>query len=115
MAPSSKLKPNRPWQEIAKEAQEYRDASLATFAQDFPTAITSDEFSELRNDSTNVPAVVFGAQNLKITESLPEELVKLLANGELRAVDVTIAFLRRAALAQKLVRKLKSFNPYQFD
>jgi amidase len=114
MAPSSKRKPNRPWQEIAKEAQEYRDASLATFAQDFPTTITSD-VSDLRNDSTNVPAVVFGAQNLKITESLPEELVKLLANGELRAVDVTIAFLRRAALAQKLVRKLKLFNHYQFD
>jgi acyl-homoserine lactone acylase PvdQ len=115
MAPSSKRKPNRPWQEIAKEAQEYRDASLATFAQDFPTTITSDKFSDLQNDSTNVPAVVFGEQNLKITESLPEELVKLLANGELRAVDVTIAFLRRAALAQKLVRKLKLFNPYQFD
>jgi len=103
MAPSSKSKPKRPWQEIAKEAQDYRDASLATFAKDFPAEITNGDILDRTNDSTKVPGIFVQARDLKITESLLEELVELLANGKLSAVDVTTAFLRRAALAQKLV------------
>jgi hypothetical protein len=42
-------------------------------------------------------------EDLTITVFRPEELVKLLANRELTATEVTTAFLRRATLAQKLV------------
>jgi amidase len=97
MAPSSKTKPKRPWQEIAKEAQDYRAAGIAALATNAP------EFFELPKNSTSVPGIILNPRDLQITRSLPEELLKLLANGELSATDVTTAFLRRAALAQKLV------------
>lgn len=103
MAPSSKKKPKRQWQEIATEAQQHRDASVATFVKGFPAALAAEELSDLPKNSTNIPSIVLQAEDLAITASLPEELVKLLANGELSAVGVTTAFLRRAALAQKLV------------
>lgn len=99
MAPSRKVKPKRPWQEIAKEAQEHRDASIAPFA----TALASETSINLPRNSTTIPRNVLLARDLQITETLPEELVKLLANGDISATDVTTAFLRRAALAQKLV------------
>jgi amidase len=103
MAPSSKAKPKRPWQEIAREAQEYRDASIATFTKEFPTTYATGKSADLPKDSTDIPSGVLEKRDLQITETLPEELVKVLANGELSATEVTTAFLRRAALAQKLV------------
>jgi len=42
-------------------------------------------------------------QELAITQSSASDLVKKLAQGELKAVDVTIAFCKRAALAHQLV------------
>jgi amidase len=103
MAPSSKAKPKRPWQEIAREAQEYRDASIATFTKEFPANDTTGQIANLPKDSTDAPSGVLGKWDLQITETLPEELIKVLANGELSATEVTTAFLRRAALAQRLV------------
>ena len=46
---------------------------------------------------------ILSAQELKITESTASELVPRLAKGELKAVDVTLAFCKRAALAHQLV------------
>jgi amidase len=97
MAPSRKMKPKRPWQDIAREAQEYRDASLATFTTNVPAALETIKNSKI------IPTKLLQAEDLAITVSLPEELVRLLANGELTATEVTTAFLRRATLAQKLV------------
>jgi amidase len=97
MAPSRKMKPKRPWQEIAREAQEYRDASLATFATDVPAALETIKNSKI------IPMELLQVEDLTITVFRPEELVKLLANRELTATEVTTAFLRRATLAQKLV------------
>jgi amidase len=97
MAPSRKMKPKRPWQDIAREAQEYRDVSLATFATNVPAALETIKNSKI------ILTKLLQAEDLAITVSLPEELVKLLANGELTATEVTTAFLRRATLAQKLV------------
>lgn len=42
-------------------------------------------------------------QELSITESSATDLVQRLAQGKLKAVDVTIAFCKRAALAHQLV------------
>lgn len=44
-------------------------------------------------------------QELSITESSATDLVQQLAQGKLKAVDVTIAFCKRAALAHQLVSK----------
>lgn len=44
-------------------------------------------------------------QELSITESSAVDLVQQLAQGKLKAVDVTIAFCKRAALAHQLVSK----------
>ncbi len=103
MAPSSKPKPKRSWQEIAREAQEYRDACIANFTKEFPANSTTGQVAELPKNSIDIPSGVLGKRDLQITETLPEELVKLLANGELSATEVTTAFLRRAALARRLV------------
>lgn len=46
-------------------------------------------------------------QELAITQSTASDLVEKLAVGELKAVDVTVAFCKRAALAHQLV----SFRP----
>lgn len=53
---------------------------------------------------TGIPKTLLSEKEIEITEKLPEKLVEELANGSLTAVEVTNAFLRRAGLAQKLVR-----------
>lgn len=109
MSRSGKSKSKRPWQEVA-EAQENRDASL----QRVPGI--SEVFgrltfpNELPKNVTGVPGRVLSSLDIHITEQLPEELVKLLANGHLSATYVTLAFLRRAAVAQKLVICSQSLN-----
>lgn len=50
---------------------------------------------------------ILSAEELKITESTATELVNKLAKGKLRAVDVTLAFCKRAALAHQLVSFLR--------
>jgi hypothetical protein len=101
--PSKKAKKEtkkKPWQEIAKEAQQHRDASIAMALkeQELPPLPTP-----LPKNVMGVPGLILSRREREITEMLPEELLGMLAAGELRAVDVTMAFLRRAALAQQLV------------
>ncbi|KAJ5390505.1 Acetamidase [Penicillium cataractarum] len=50
-------------------------------------------------------------QEISITESSATDLVKQLAQGKLKAVDVTIAFCKRAALAHQLVNCCLEFFP----
>lgn len=47
---------------------------------------------------------ILSAVELAITESSAADLVQRMANGELTSVAVTLAFCKRAALAQQLVR-----------
>jgi len=104
MASSSKSNSKRPWQEIAKEAEDHRRASLTKVAPGLPAAFERIQFSEsLPQNSMDVPGKALHPKDFQITRKLPEELVKLLATGDLTSVDVTTAFLRRAVLAQRLV------------
>jgi len=103
MATLSKAKQKRSWQDVAKEAQEYRDASIAVLTADFPPGLDGDEFSELPRNSIDISSAVLRPRDIQITERPPEELIRAIGNGELSVIDVTTAFLRRAALAQKLV------------
>lgn len=69
--------------------------------------------SAAENSVIGIPASsgVLSPQELKITESTASELVPRLAKGELKAVDVTLAFCKRAALAHQLV----SFHSMSLD
>jgi hypothetical protein len=103
MSRTSKSKPKRPWQDVAKEAQELRDESLSRVPginDVFENGIFS---GGLPKNVTAIPGLVLNQRDIQITDSLPEELVKILAGGQITATDVTLAFLRRAAVAQRLV------------
>lgn len=54
---------------------------------------------------------VLSPQELQITESTATDLVSRLGNGELKAVDVTLAFCKRAALAHQLVSSNNCLEP----
>ncbi|KAF2833502.1 acetamidase [Ophiobolus disseminans] len=54
---------------------------------------------------------IFSAQELELTNSTATELVAKLAKGELKSVDVTLAFCKRAALAQQLTNCVHEFFP----
>ena len=47
---------------------------------------------------------ILSPKEIEITNSSASDLVPKLAKGELKSVDVTLAFCKRAALAQQLVR-----------
>lgn len=87
------------WQETARQMQDYRDASLAAVEPAIP-----DVPPELSLNVTGIPQQLLSAREVEITETLPEDLVTRMAAGELASTEVTKAFLRRAGLAQKLVR-----------
>ncbi|KAL9102226.1 MAG: hypothetical protein Q9163_002608 [Psora crenata] len=97
---------NRPWQEIAEEAQGYRDASIKRVQPAVPNVPES-----LPLDVTKIPKDLLSEQELCITQTPPEVLLKELALGQLLCVDVTTAFLRRAGLAQGLVNCLTELLP----
>ncbi|KAH9863702.1 hypothetical protein J1614_009634 [Plenodomus biglobosus] len=54
---------------------------------------------------------LLSAQELEWTESTATELVARLAKGALKSVDVTLAFCKRAALAQQLTNCIHEFFP----
>ncbi|MCJ1474063.1 hypothetical protein MMC13_002721 [Lambiella insularis] len=106
MAPKVKRKHNRPWQDIAREAQEYRDASIARAWPDMPqlpSDIPKNVFSILRSQ--------LSAADYQITEMLPENIVQALAYGSVTAAAVNTAFLHRATLAQSLTNCITELLP----
>ena len=92
------------WPEIAQQCQEHRDKSIAKIQPSLP-----DVPSELPLNVTRIPQSLLSRRENDITVSSPEELVTSLATGQLSCIEVTNAFLRRAALAQKLVKPICSF------
>lgn len=103
-APSSS-KPLESWQSIAKRTQQHRDATIAAVQPPIP------DIPDLPLDSTPIPKTILAPSELNITESDPEDLLAKLSSGSLSSVDVTNAFLRRAALAQKLVNCITELMP----
>lgn len=96
--PSTKLAPPaRPWQEIAKEAQDHRDNTIAQLSPPVPAVPTT-----LPQSVIEIPQQILDQSTLAITSLLPEELLASLADGRLSAVEVTKAYLQRAAVAQGL-------------
>lgn len=58
-----------------------------------------------------IPEELLNDHVLSITKLLPEDLIASLATGQLSAVDVSSAFLQRAALAQGLTNCLTELLP----
>ena len=87
----------RHWQEIALEAQEYRDRSISRVQPSIPDP------EIIPKNVMNLPRELLTEEEIHITELLPEDLLSVLASGEKTATAVTKAFLRCAGLAQRLV------------
>jgi len=88
----------KPWQEVAKIAQQARDRSIAQVQPPVP-----DVPLDLPLNVSDIPRQLLTPAEVEITETAPEILAQSLASGKLTSVEVVNAFLRRAALAQKLV------------
>jgi hypothetical protein len=86
------------WQEVAADRQAYRDASIATLDPVLP------DIPSIPLNTIPLAKQILTDAEVKITETTVEKLIPKLANGELSAVEVAKAFLRRAGLAQKAVR-----------
>lgn len=84
------------------KARQRRDASLRETLAELPGTIPQP----LPKNVTSIPQQVLSSTDFQITALQPEQLVKSLADGSLSSVSVTLAFLRRAALAQQLVSTL---------
>jgi hypothetical protein len=85
------------WQEVAADRQAHRDATIALIEPSL------QEINDIPLNTFPIAKQVLTPEELRITESTVEELVARLAEGQLSALSVTKAFLRRAALAQKVV------------
>jgi len=110
MAKPNKAKARQPWQDIAREVQNYRDASI-----DRVQPVISKLPTHLPPNVLDIPSQLLSQEEIQITQTAPEDLLRRLAAGELSATSVTRAFLRRAGLAQMLVclRFLSIFLPRQ--
>jgi amidase len=106
MAATVTISSGATWQEVASDRQKHRDATLSHLDPPLPT------IDNLPSNTIALASKYLTAEELKITETLSENLVSQLAKGELSSVAVTKAFLRRAALAQLAVRyALSIFSP----
>lgn len=86
------------WQETAREVQATRDRSIEEV--DPKIAALPEQHVER---VIGIPRKYLNSSEQAITESPAETLVASLASGKLTALAVSNAFLRRAAIAQKLV------------
>ncbi|KAL5391054.1 hypothetical protein DPSP01_001545 [Paraphaeosphaeria sporulosa] len=93
------------WQSIAKRTQQQREATIAAVHPPIPDIL------DLPLDSTPIPKTILTPTEISITESDPVDLLAKLSSASLSSVDVTKAFLRRAALAQKLVNCITELMP----
>ncbi|KAF3042086.1 hypothetical protein E8E12_000676 [Didymella heteroderae] len=93
--------PKRAWTDIAEESQRYRDATIAALSPPPPQVP-----SNLPKKTLQLPHELLDQTVLSITELPPEELLNALSRGQLSAVEVTIAYFQRAAVAQGLTNCL---------
>jgi amidase len=85
------------WEDVAAEKRSRINKSIPSAWQikSLPTELSVIDFPE--------SCEILSGAELAITKMSATELVALLAQGKLKAVDVTLAFCKRAALAHQLV------------
>lgn len=91
------------WQQRAADKRDRLDKAIPAEWK-IKTPPTGNSFFDYPEKSG-----ILSPKELEITKSSASVLVPKLAKGELKSVDVTLAFCKRAALAQQLVRYL---HPY---
>ncbi|KAM0145531.1 hypothetical protein ACHAQE_011219 [Botrytis cinerea] len=94
------------WQDIASEVQKHRDTTIAKVD---PAIVEITE--KLPHRVISLPRKYLNPEEITITENPIEELLASLATGRLSSLAVTKAFLRRAAIAQKLVNCVYELLP----
>lgn len=93
------------WQDIAADKK-------ARIEKTIPDKWRVDINSLVQGDSfMDVPAKsgILSQDELAMTESSAVDLVAKLASGQLKSVDVTLAFCKRAALAHQAVGTAEAF------
>lgn len=97
------------WQEVAADRHKHRDATIAAVQPALP------EIKYVPQNTIDLAKQYLTPEEIKITETLVEDLVVKLAKAELSSETVTKAFLRRAALAQVAVSSFKLAVQIQTD
>ncbi|EXJ78711.1 acetamidase [Capronia coronata CBS 617.96] len=97
------------WEEIAADKRQRIEKSIpAEWRVDVKSIVGPDEVSFM---DVPVKSGLLTPEELAITGSSAVELVTKLAKGELKSVDVTLAFCKRAALAHQAVNCVLEFFP----
>lgn len=90
---------SKPWQDIASEQQRLRDSQIPKewILESLP--------AESMANVMNVPYTcgLMTKKELALTEKDATDLLAMMARGELKSHDLTLAFCKRAAIAQQLV------------
>ena len=94
---------NPSWQDAVQQVQNHRANTIAEVRPRIP-----DVPKNLPLNVTSIPRKLLSSREIEITESTTEVLVAALATGKLTSREVTIAFLRRAGLAQSLASETSS-------
>src|ERR1700712_2609016 len=97
MPPKAKKKPKRPWQDVARAAQKHRDESLSKFLN-----INFQEVDHLPKRIIEIPDQVLSSEDSEIGRMSVGTLAFATSTGFITAHEVTLSFLRRAALAQNI-------------
>ncbi|KAJ5888523.1 acetamidase [Penicillium taxi] len=95
---------NKSWEEVASNKRDRINESISEWTiHNLP----------IENCVLDFPAKseILSTQELDITESSALDLVNWLANGKLKAIDVTLAFCKRTAIAHQLVNCVLEFFP----
>ncbi|KAL7629764.1 hypothetical protein AAE478_001287 [Parahypoxylon ruwenzoriense] len=95
------------WQDVAADRQRHRDATVAEVQPPVPDIRPED----IPLNTTGIPGKLLTEEEIEITSTDVEDLVKRIASGEWSSTAVTNAFLRRAGLAQKLTNCLTELLP----
>ncbi|KAH8649209.1 amidase signature domain-containing protein [Xylariales sp. PMI_506] len=103
--PPKRSKAKRPWQEVAKEAQDIRDKSLSD-VDGVPSIPDSRDKNVM-----NLPVQFLDGITAKIISSSVQDLASSIKSGELSARQVVQAFLRSATVAQKLTNCVTELLP----
>ena len=99
MAAQSGTEPS--WKQVSRTWCLHRDSTLSKVNP--PLLDVAKESEKLRN-VTGIPRQLLEPREVELTEMTTEALLEQLSSGRLLSTEVVNAFLRRAALAQKLVR-----------
>lgn len=94
------------WQKIAQHAKDHRDSTILSLSPPAPHVPNN-----LPQNVMDLPEQLLEARVLSITNLFPEELIASLASGEVSAVEVTTAFLQRAAVSQGLTNCITELLP----